>query len=436
MQLVNKFHSMESKCNLFELGKEIDLPIWDIVRYQVYVKYYYSKSDRERLEQIPKKNLFDYIYLIISFFWFFLRIFFVSGKTIIFSASRYKNKKGEYFDKSAIYIIERLKGRSLVMEPVFGKKLAYSHFYDFSIVLRRFNKGILLSNANFQAIEDALIEHLGECRLTQEELNTTLLAFNNDYRYYKWLFTFKSTRKIVIATGNPKAQIMAARKLNISSYLLQHASIEFDEIDYSYPNNITLSSRILFADMVLTFGEYWCRDLNVPAKVVPIGNDFFFNRPGLDTDGSILIISTIVHGGELKFLTKELATSYPELDLVYKLHPNEFQYEQDYLDFFDPCGNIKVITNEVDTNILISKCNLIILIVSAVLYEALNQNKKIAIYKKINFERQLRLSELPNVFLFDTSDEIIDIIGKDTVSNLVDFYKPLDQRLIQEILEY
>lgn len=426
---------MESKCCLFDLGKEIDLPIWDIIRYQVYIKYYYSDSDRERLERPLKRGGLDYLFLIKSFISFFLRILFIKGKTIIFTASRYKNKKNEYFDKSALHIIENLRGESLVMEPILRRKLAYPYFYDFSNVIRRFNNGVYLSKDSFEVIEKALINHLGECRLTYEELNRALSAFNSDYSFYKRIFRFKRTERLIIATGNPKAQIKAAKELNISTFLLQHQSIEFDEIDYSYPDLITIDSRILFPEVVLTLGKYWCKGLNVPANIVPIGNDFFFNRPELDTDGSLLVVSTIVHGGELKLLTKELATLRPDLNFVYKLHPNEFQFHQDYLELFSSNKNIKVITNEIDTNVLIARCSLVILIVSAVLYEALNQNKKVAIYKKINFERQIPLAELPNVYLFDTCQELIDIVNKETMFSMVDFYKPLDRRLIQEIFE-
>ena len=35
--IIDKFHNMELKYKLFDLG--VDVPYWDIVRYNVYIKY-------------------------------------------------------------------------------------------------------------------------------------------------------------------------------------------------------------------------------------------------------------------------------------------------------------------------------------------------------------------------------------------------------------
>ena len=56
MQLIHKFHKMESENYLFELGKEINLPLWDIIRYSVYVKYYYPEKDRVKLSVDIRSN--------------------------------------------------------------------------------------------------------------------------------------------------------------------------------------------------------------------------------------------------------------------------------------------------------------------------------------------------------------------------------------------
>jgi len=41
---------------------------------------------------------------------------------------------------------------------------------------------------------------------------------------------------------------MAAKDLKIKTYLVQHAGIEFDEVDYSYPRGISQNSNIYFFD--------------------------------------------------------------------------------------------------------------------------------------------------------------------------------------------
>lgn len=434
MQLIKKFHKMESENLLFEIGKKNDLPLWDIIRYDVYIKYYYSEIDRKRLETIKKHPLLDYFLLFKMFFLFVLKLPFQKGDNIIFPCSRYVSHDHKKFDKSAISIINYLKGNCTVIESIFEKKMAYPYLYNFSNVLRKFYKKTILSYEDFAQIENALIKHLGECRITFAEINRLLLGFKSDFLFFRFLFWIKSTKKIFIATGNPKACLLAAKVLNIETYLLQHGSIEFDEVDYSYPECVTRESRILFSDYILTFGNYWCRGINVPAKkIIPIGNDFFYNRPGLNIDNTILVVSTIVHGGELKKLTKRIASKRKDLNFIYKLHPNEYHYFEEYKTFFNVHSNIIVVADSVDTNTLIAKCVLVVLIVSAVLYEALNQNKKVAIYKRINYERQLNLVKLKNVYLFDNESELISIFNEETSESEVDFFKPLDYNLINSL---
>lgn len=434
MQLIEKFHKMESEDSLFELGKEMKLPLWDIIRYSVYIKYYYSVTDRKRLETITTHTLPDYLRLINSFFLFFLKLPFQKGSNIVFSCSRYANQDKKQFDKAAFSILSFLKGNCMILEPILGKELSYDYLYDLSNVLRRFSKKRILSFNDFNKIEVALINHLGDCRITFNEINRLLLDFKSDYAFFSFLFRIKSTKKIFIATGNPKAHLMAAKNLNIETYLLQHASIEFDEIDYSYPEMITKADKILFPDCILTFGDYWCKGINVPTKkIIPIGNDFFYNKPNLDVDNTILVISTIVHGGELRKLTKQLASIRTDLKIVFKLHPNEFQYSSEYKIFFKDNLNVNVISDEIDTNILISKSILVVLIVSAVLYEALNQDKKVAIYKRINYERQINLLKLKNVYLFDNEQELISILKKENYRSEVNFYKPTNYDLISKL---
>ena len=434
MQLIEKFHKMESEESLFELGKEMKVPLWDIVRYSVYIKYYYSNTDRKRLETITIHSLSDYLRLINKFFLFIFKLTFQKGSNIVFSCSRYANQDKKQFDKAAFSILSFLKGNCMILEPILGKELAYSYLYDLSNVLRRFSKKRILSFKDFNKIEVALINHLGESRITFDEINRLLLDFKSDNAFFSFLFQIKSTKKIFIATGNPKAHLMAAKTFNVETYLLQHASIEFDEIDYSYPEIITKANRILFPDYILTFGDYWCKGMNVPAKkIIPIGNDFFYNKPNLVVDNTILVISTIVHGGELRKLTKQLASIRRDFKIVFKLHPNEFQYLSEYKIFFEDNSNVNVISDEIDTNRLISKSILVVLIVSAVLYEALNQNKKVAIYKRINYKRQNHLLKLKNVYLFDNEQELIAILKKKNYKSEVDFYKPTNYDVISNL---
>lgn len=422
---------MESENNLFELGKEINLPLWDIIRYSVYVKYYYPEKDRVKLSEDVKHGFKDYFRIVIKLIIYVFSIFRKKSETVILTASRYIDKEGKYYDKSAMPIINVLDDNYLVVEPILGKEVAYNHMYDFCDLLRRFSKSKNISNEYYAKINAVLIETFGDSLISYDEINLLVRNFRSDYVFYKAFFSLINNKKLIICTGNPKASILAAKELNIETYLVQHAGIEIDEVDYSYPNGITSKSSILFPDYVFTFGDYWCKDFNVPAKkIIPIGNDYFCNKPKVESDDSILVISTIVHGRELSKLTLALAIERPDLKIVYKLHPNEFHSKDGYVEYFKNNTNVSIISNEIDTSILIAKSQLVVLIVSAVIYEALNQNKKVAVFKKINYKRQLHLSQFENLYFFDKPEEIAEILVQEIKQNNVSFYKKTDNQFI------
>lgn len=439
MRLVDKFHKMESENFLFDLGKEIDFPIWDIIRYNVYIKYYYPKADTQRLEKHHSHPISHYFSLLMEIAKSIFIILFKKGEVIFVTISRYKAKSGVYFDKSAHQMIQLISKKCITIEQTFNPRQAYTNIYDFSYVLAKLTGYSLVSKKNtlayFEQLDKILIEYLGENLFSFDEMHKIINQYKSTYYFYKLIFYLKKTKKIFIATGNRKALIKAAKERNITTYLMQHAGIEFDEIDFSYPPDISYKSNILYSDYLLTFGKYWCKNINVPVKKIFVtGNDFFYSKSQIETDNSILVVSSIVHGRELSLLTKQFANCRTDLKFVYKLHPAEFNYVGDYLDFFLENPNVIVITDQVDTNILIAKCQLVVLIVSAVLYEALNQNKKVAVYKKINYERQLSLAHLPNIYFFEDPNEVFDFLIKNVIHNDVQFYEPSNLSLINQIL--
>jgi hypothetical protein len=435
MGLINKFHKMESKNDLFSLGKDINLPFWDIIRYNVYLKYNYPEKDRTKLSHSVKHGLDDYYKIFKKFISFVLNIFILKNDIIILTASRYTDKNGKSYDKSALPIIKALNGNCIILEPFLGGSLVYDFIYDFSNIFRRFFPRKNISLQYFNKVNSILVDTFGSNLISYEEINKLIQNFHSDYFFYKLFFFLVKNKKLIICTGNPKASILAANKLNIDTYLVQHAGIENDEIDYSYPYDINRESFILFPDFVLTFGDYWCKGFNVPAKkIVSIGNDFFSNIPNVEEDGSILVASTIVHGGELKEITLALANEKPNLNIVFKLHPDEFKLKSEYLKYFENNSNVKVISTEIDTSILIAKSQLVILIVSAVIYEALNQNKKVAILEKINYKRQLNLIHFGNIYFFNSLIQLSDILSKKTINIQGDFYKKTDSELLLNTL--
>lgn len=440
MKLTHQFHEMESKFNLFDLGKNIDLPLWDIIRYSVYVKYYYPSRDRA-LQKV-RSNQFNGKY----YFKLFLKILnhlpillFKKGEVIFFTSSRFKKEDDSYYDVVASPFISSAKNRGFAIERTFNGNIRYPHIFNMSFVLKKLVKFKLLTNSDlsnsYQKIEAALTNTFGECHFTKEELKSLLLQYNAEYRYYKFIFRFKKVKKIFISTGNPKGHIRAAKEMKVKTYLLQHAGIEFDEIDYSYPKVINEFSNILYPEVLLTFGDYWGKNNNIPvSRKVTIGNDNYAVKLNCSEDQSILVISTIIHGRELSILTKDVANNRQDIKFVFKLHPNDFHLKSYYEDFFQDNKNVRIVSSEEDTNELIARSQLVILIVSAVLYQALHQNKKVAVYKRINYERNKVLSNQPNMYFFESVAEIDEILSQETIKSHDVFYESMNHSLLEAIV--
>jgi hypothetical protein len=437
IEMTKKFHKMELESNLFEFGESENMPFWDIIRYSVFCKYYFAEvSTRFSSQRIY--SLLYYLRYLKEFINIFKAILFCKRqKNLILTASRYKNLKGEYFDPSATAIIMALRDNCIVLENYnIDKQICYPHIWNFSNILRRLIKTSNFPINFYQNISNVLIQYFGNCLISYSEINTIYHNFQCEMLFYRWLIRFMKIRRIFIATGNPKAIIFVARLHNIQTYLLQHSGIEIDEIEHSYPSGISKENNILFCDSLLTFGDYWGKNMNIPATVLCIGNDYFHIKPDISCDNSVLIISTTVHADVLRELTKNMAELYPDLQFNYKLHPNEFKQYLVFSDFFGPYQNVSVIGDEINTLDLIAKSQVVVLIVSGVLYQALNQNKKVAIYKKINYERNLAISEnWQNVYFFDDPAELEIILKKKVVfENNNRYYKPLDNRILCDIV--
>ena len=434
-QLIYKFHQVELDNKLFEIGKEVGIPLWDIIRYTAFRNLNYPEKDRTRLSQVKQKKTRDYLLLIKEIFKHIFLLPFKKSDIIIFSNSRYLSpKKNEYYDKSALPIIKNLCSKYLVIESQATKRAVYPYVYDLSNFVRRFYRKRNYYKQQYNSFKTILEIEFGSSLISESQFYDLIRVYKSQYFYYKAIFYLLKPKKIVICTGNPKALVKAAKHYGIESYLVQHAGIELDEIDYSYPSTFRQFDLLLFPDYLLTFGDYWCRDINVPVKkIIPVGNDYFSELPLVETDESIIFISTIVHGYELSNLCCETSRKWPCKRFIYKLHPNEYHFKNEYKKMFSAQKNISVLTDEEDINILIARSNLVVLIVSAVLYTALQQGKKVAVYKRINWERQLLVENTDNLFFFDTIEELYEIDKIKVVKKRPIFFEQTNNAKIREL---
>ena len=432
--VVDDFFEMEKECKLFDLRTEDDTPIWDLVRMYVYLKYYFPKSDQNH--EVQETSVLNYLNFIKGFFKTIYYFLFNKADFFFLPVSRNTDKNGKYFDKASMSAIKAMGRNAFIFElQSVNRKYKYAaanNYIEYIKKLRRNKSELPLSI--YTKIEEALIAFFNECKVSHRELNNIYQDYKFDEKYYGKIFKIKKVKKIFITNnGFKKGIFKAAKNLNIPVYELQHGSFEKDHLAYSYPSFVKPKEKILLPDYLLTVGDYWGSYFNVPIKKLSIGNDSFFSKHSSSNDKSILFVSSKIHGKELYLIAKALAFQFPDININFKLHSNEYSDEIFYTHEFKEYKNIRVIKSEIDIQELISKAVIVILISSTVLYEALSQNKKVAIYKKVNYTGLQNIFNLPNVYLFDKADEISEILKRETINNKVNFFKAFDSKSFQEI---
>lgn len=435
--IVDNFFKMEEECDLFNLQANEKTPIWDIFRMHIYLKYHFPETNNNIIEKKSISLLEIYLFSkkFINSFWYFLT---KNGANFILPCSRYQDDKGYYYDKAAMSVIESLDKNSFIFELQSTKrKYRYKAANNYLFVLKKtFTPKQNLSQSQFLEINLALNKYFGECRVTYNELDLIYKNYLYELRIYKLIFLFKKSKRIFITqNGLQKGLIAAAKELNIKVYEFQHGSFERDNLGYSYPKSINAKSNIIFQDYVITFSNYWGSYFNVPAiNLIALGNDAFYSHPTTISDESILIVSSVIHGNDLCKLVAEIAKVFPERIIKFKLHSNEYHNESIYKNILLNIPNIQFIKNEIDVVQLISSSSLVVLINSTVLYEALNQSKKVAIFKRVNYLGQKNVFNLPNVFIFDLASELKTIINTRTIKQEPNFFVPFKKNLFKKML--
>lgn len=435
MSKIERFHDMEIKYKLFSVTNNSNLPIWDVLRLHIFFKIYYEKEDLSRLLSNTKFTINRVALLVRELFISIYLFIFRSGENVFLTSSGAKNESGKFYDKAAYPLIKSFSSSFFIIESNSNSRFVYKSFNGFFKLFRPFIKIENLSIKDFNLIQSSINEFFPGTQIDYNELNKLFLDFQYDFRSYKFLFSFKKTKNVFISRGNEKGAFFAAKKLKITTFEIQHAAIEFDNPLYSYPQEVNATSNIAYPDIFLNFGSFWMEKNNIPSKSkYTLGLNFPTISKSLVSTDFILFISTIIHGDHLSFLAQELANKDLNLNIKFKLHPNEYKRLDFYKNTFKKHPNIEVILNEVNVNELVFNSKLVILIASTVLYEAVVLGKKVGIYQRLNYKSQRNALMLPNVFCFNSVNEIFDILDKPSVNNYENnIFEPLDNDLIKKI---
>lgn len=182
---------------------------------------------------------------------------------------------------------------------------------------------------------------------------------------------------ILVVSYGRETFIEACQRRNIPTIELQHGMISEYDASYAYPGERT---KRMFPEYFFSFGEFWDDAVELPLpteNVFPVGYPYielqrerYSDVPATD---KILFSSQGSVGARLSKFAIDFAEAYPDLEVVYKLHPGEYgRWREDYPWLVD--APLTVLTDEEPLYKLFAESAAQVGVYSTTLYEGLCYN--------------------------------------------------------------
>lgn len=217
-------------------------------------------------------------------------------------------------------------------------------------------------------------------------IENSITHFIHRFNYHKKLFQKRKPKRVYVVVSYGKIPIIAAAKeLGIEVIEFQHGVIT----DYHFAYNFSNPYKKLryFPDELWTFGEYWGKTKGFPiqSKIQVYGFPYLnFQlkkyKNILKKKNQVLFLSQGTIGKELSKYAKKLAELMPGYNIIYKLHPGEYdRWKNEYPDLVE-ATNLKnfivVDNNENNLYSYFSESEYQVGVYSTAIFEGLTLNCK------------------------------------------------------------
>ncbi len=396
------FHNLDNQIIKFDSGiKEKNLLIWPLIRFEVLSKIEQTKYNKESSHaKQPKISTRNFKYLLYTFFHSPYK--YKKNFDIIFYAPARGRLNNRNFNIYSDYY-SKLNKKTLVIDiPFRGKYIlpnkknnyATGDFGRLKSYLLSQTKNIFFKKKN-PDIEKFMV-FLSQKILFENKINENLK--NKLYEYYFSYNSYTSYQLKVLNKLNPKIIFVNAasygqfnailinisKKIGILTAEFQHGTISKGHPAYNYGESVLKSEEYkkYSPDYVLTYGDYWNEQMNIPGETVTIGAPHFYKSIGRykhveEKKNIILIVSQGSMTKEFVDVAKYLAEDLPNYKIVFKLHPGEVPFEERYKDIYK-YKNIKIAKSG-DIYRFIAECKHIVACYSTTIFEAMGFKKNIFI---------------------------------------------------------
>lgn len=232
---------------------------------------------------------------------------------------------------------------------------------------------------------------------------------------------------VVVVSYGWDTFVEACQTSDIPVVELQHGIIHEHTWGYSYPGPRTKEA---FPDYYLAFGDYWKNAVEFPIPddhVIPVGYPYLENTKSqygaIDTKQQLLFISQGTIGEPLsKFATNLAAHPDFDYDIVYKLHPGEYdRWRDDYPWLLEADFEI-VDQPHRDLYELFAESSAQIGVGSTAVYEGLAFGLETYVYDVSGAEALQPLIEEGAATRISSVEDLTDSIGRSNTSFNQDYY--------------
>lgn len=411
----NKFFELEKNYNLFDYKIEKEIYWWDIIRYDVYYELMYTLEFRKRNREITdsfqknyRKKINKLFYLILDIVKFFLK---KKKKFLFYKCTRNIDKNGKKIDIIADDFLNIVYKDSFVIEsnPISYKEKKYKNSL---LKIKKKLKKERCFKLDID-LEKIFFKEFGIKTDINGKIQSILNNYFIEYKHYVWLLKKINPKIIfVVQNGIQKGLFSAANYLNIPVVELQHGQVNNYHLAYSYPVDIDYSNIKTLPKYFFTFGKFW-NNINYPVKKkIDMGNNFYSLQNIEKTGDKIAIVFADIYTSDLLPLTINLLKKDIKRNYIVKLHPNQKNQIQIIKNELKAFKNVEIIYNEKSMQEVLDESFAIIQIQSTTIYEALQKNKIVFLYKKQDYITHHDVFYSKNVYLVNNENDILEGLSK------------------------
>jgi hypothetical protein len=245
---------------------------------------------------------------------------------------------------------------------------------------------------------------------------------------------------VTVVSYGDETLIEACKRMNIPIVELQHGTPQDHHYGYIYPKN---EPKEMFPDYFLAFGEFWSENIRFPIpddRVIPVGYPYLEKRinayDGVGSTDQLLFISQGTIGAELSQFALEVDRDPDiEYDVIYKLHPGEYdRWQKEYPWLVD--SNIEVVdSSKPPLYRLFAESSAQVGVYSTAVYEGLAFNLETYLFNCSGAEVLDPLIKQESAKLVSSVDELASLLGtKEARFNQAYYFKPNSDKNICKVL--